>query len=108
MALGTLVDFDVLLDVFTDDPRWGGRSAKHLARAFDAGPVAINPLIYAELSLGFDRSRISTRHFRSPSNARICPGRLPFWPDDASCNIDAVAAPADHRCLTSTSLLMLR
>ncbi|MBA3524256.1 MAG: type II toxin-antitoxin system VapC family toxin [Geodermatophilaceae bacterium] len=55
MAFGTLVDSNVLLDVFSDDPRWGSWSAVHLAHAFDVGPVAINPLIFAELSLGFDR-----------------------------------------------------
>ena len=55
MPLGTLVDSNVLLDVFTDDPRWGRWSAEQLARAFDAGSVAINPLIFAELSVGFDR-----------------------------------------------------
>lgn len=53
MALRTLVDSNVLLDVFTDDPRWGTWSAEQLAQAFDAGPVAINPLIFAELSVGF-------------------------------------------------------
>lgn len=55
MPLGTLVDSNVLLDVFTDDLRWGEWSAEHLAKAFDAGPVTINPLIFAELSVGFDR-----------------------------------------------------
>jgi len=55
VAFGTLVDSNVLLDVFTDDPRWGAWSAEHLARAFDEGPVAINPVIFAELSVGFDR-----------------------------------------------------
>jgi predicted nucleic acid-binding protein len=55
VALGTLVDSNVLLDVLTDDPRWGDWSAEHLAGAFDAGSVAINPLIFAELSIGFDR-----------------------------------------------------
>ena len=55
MAFGTLVDSSVLLDLFTDDPLWAQWSADHLARAFDAGPVAINPLIFAELSLGFER-----------------------------------------------------
>ncbi len=55
MTFGTLVDSNVLLDVFTDDPRWREWSAEHLARAFDAGSVAINPLIFAELSVGFDR-----------------------------------------------------
>jgi predicted nucleic acid-binding protein len=55
VALGTLVDSNVLLDVFTDDEHWGAWSAEHLASAFDAGSVAINPLIFAELSVGFDR-----------------------------------------------------
>lgn len=55
MSLGTIVDANVLLDVFTDDEHWGDWSATHLARAFDEGPVIINPVIYAELSVGFDR-----------------------------------------------------
>ena len=55
MAFGTLVDSSVLLDLFSDDPDWAEWSADHLAIAFDTGPVAINPLIFAELSLGFDR-----------------------------------------------------
>lgn len=55
MPSGTLVDSNVLLDVFTDDVQWGSWSAEHLAQAFDRGPVIINPLIYAELSVGFER-----------------------------------------------------
>ena len=49
------MDSSVLLDVFTDDDRWAGWSAEHLARAFDKGPVVVNPIIYAELSVGFAR-----------------------------------------------------
>ncbi len=55
MPHGTLVDSNVLLDVFTNDERWSEWSATHLARAFDAGPVIVNPIIYAELSVGFAR-----------------------------------------------------
>ena len=55
MSLGTIVDSNVLLDVFTDDERWGDWSAAALASAFDDGPVIINPLVYAELSVGFPR-----------------------------------------------------
>jgi hypothetical protein len=50
-----VVDSSVLLDLFGDDPVWGDWSGAHLARAFDAGPVVINPLIFAELSVGFER-----------------------------------------------------
>lgn len=51
----TLVDSSVLLDVLTDDPRWATWSSAALADAADAGPVAINPIVYAEISTGFER-----------------------------------------------------
>ena len=50
-----MVDSNVLLDVFTNDERWAEWSATHLAQAFDTGPVIVNPIIYAELSVGFAR-----------------------------------------------------
>lgn len=48
-----LVDSNVLLDVMTDDPTWGEWSSQQLARCADGGVLAINPLIYAEVSIGF-------------------------------------------------------
>ena len=51
----TLVDSNVLLDVLTEDPTWAGWSGEALVRAFDEGPVVINPVVYAEVSIGFDR-----------------------------------------------------
>ena len=50
-----LVDANVLLDVLTDDPFWADRSASALARVADEARPAINPIIYAEVSIGFDR-----------------------------------------------------
>lgn len=49
----TLVDSCVLLDVITDDERWADWSAEQLAVAMDAGRVVINPLVYAEVSVGY-------------------------------------------------------
>lgn len=49
----TLVDSTVLLDIATEDPAWGTWSTEALARAADEGTLAINPLIYAEVSVGF-------------------------------------------------------
>jgi hypothetical protein len=54
-AVGTLVDSSVLLDLFTDDPRWATWSQQALAEAADRGPVIINPMIYAEVSVRFSR-----------------------------------------------------
>jgi predicted nucleic acid-binding protein len=49
-----LVDSNVLLDVATNDPAWGDWSAEALARTADEAILVINPLVYAEVSIGFD------------------------------------------------------
>ena len=49
----TLVDSCVLLDVITGDQRWADWSAGQIATAMDTGRVVINPLIYAEISVGY-------------------------------------------------------
>jgi len=49
----TLVDSNVLLDLVTDDPKWGHWSADALGQAADESTLAINPLIFAEVSIGF-------------------------------------------------------
>ena len=51
----TLVDSNVILDVVTDDPEWGDWSADQLADAAHSGALIINPIIYAEVSAGFER-----------------------------------------------------
>lgn len=51
----TLVDSCVLLDVLTDDPEWADWSAKAIATAQREGQAVINPLIYAEVSGGFNK-----------------------------------------------------
>jgi predicted nucleic acid-binding protein len=48
-----LVDSSVLLDVVTDDPTWADWSQGQLDIASRAGELAINPIIYAELSLAY-------------------------------------------------------
>lgn len=52
---GTLVDANVLLDLFTCDPTWMEWSRNALAEAFDTGVVIVNPIVYAEVSVGFER-----------------------------------------------------
>lgn len=54
MAAAVLVDSNVLLDVATDDPRWGQWSAEMLAAVADESILVINPLIYAEVSVGIE------------------------------------------------------
>jgi hypothetical protein len=52
---GTLVDSNVLLDVLTEDDEWFDWSAAMIERAANAGALYINPIIYAEVSVGFSR-----------------------------------------------------
>lgn len=54
-ALTTLVDSNVILDVVTEDADWGDWSASMLSRAAREGRLVINPLIYAEISCGYER-----------------------------------------------------
>jgi predicted nucleic acid-binding protein len=51
----TLVDSSVVLDIVTEDPAWAEWSAAALAQARDDGLLVINPIVYAEVSTGFDR-----------------------------------------------------
>jgi len=50
-----LVDTNVLLDVVTDDPVWAPWSLRQLDTAAMQGPLAINAVVYAELSVRFER-----------------------------------------------------
>lgn len=51
----TLVDTNVLLDLVTNDPVWADWSIRQLDGAAVKGPLIINDVVYAELSVGFDR-----------------------------------------------------
>ena len=50
-----LVDTNVFVDLWTRDPAWSAWSEEALARAAEAGPLGVNPIIYAELCLGFEK-----------------------------------------------------
>jgi predicted nucleic acid-binding protein len=55
VALGALIDSNVLLDIIADDPRFAASSADALASAAERGPLYINTVIYAEVSVRFSR-----------------------------------------------------
>lgn len=54
-SVRTLVDSNVLLDIATDDEVFGEWSAGALATAINLGAVHVNPIVYAEVSVRFDR-----------------------------------------------------
>lgn len=50
-----LVDANVLLDILIPDPEWEKWSSAVLAEAAESSLLAINPIIFAEVAVGFDR-----------------------------------------------------
>ncbi|HIE55449.1 MAG TPA: PIN domain-containing protein [Chromatiaceae bacterium] len=50
-----LVDSNVILDIFLDDPVWGDWSETALNQYGATHRLFINPIIYTELSIGFQR-----------------------------------------------------
>ncbi len=51
----TLVDSNVILDITQEDEQWVDWSSTMLAGAAERGSLFINPIIYAEVSAGYDR-----------------------------------------------------
>lgn len=49
-----LVDSNVVLDIATEDPRWEEWSANTLAEVAETALLAINPIIYAEVSIRYE------------------------------------------------------
>ena len=50
-----LVDSNVILDVTTEDPRWYTWSSRQLEGLAERHTLVINSVIYAEVSVGFER-----------------------------------------------------
>ncbi|MEM8964731.1 MAG: type II toxin-antitoxin system VapC family toxin [Acidobacteriota bacterium] len=49
-----LIDTNIFVDIWTDDPQWSDWSSTALAKVATSSRLAINPIIYAELSIGFE------------------------------------------------------
>ncbi len=50
-----LIDSNVILDIFTRDPKWFDWSSKTLAYYAERELLYINPIIYSEISISFKR-----------------------------------------------------
>lgn len=49
----TLVDSNVLIDVVVGDEQWAAWSIEALIEALDAGPVFVDQVVFAEVSIGY-------------------------------------------------------
>lgn len=50
----TLIDSNVLLDIFTEDKTWYSWSSDTLSETAEHDLLYINPIIYSEISISFD------------------------------------------------------
>lgn len=50
----TLVDSNVLIDLFDEDSEWRDWSDAMLTQCASRGPLVINPIVFAEVSAGFE------------------------------------------------------
>lgn len=53
--MATLVDTNVLVDIAVRDPHWRDWSKSQMAAAARRGAIVINPIIYSEFSVRYDR-----------------------------------------------------
>lgn len=52
--MATLVDSNVILDLLTEDPNWLEWSSRAIEACAEDGDLLINPIICAEVSIGFE------------------------------------------------------
>ena len=69
LSLETFVDSSVLLDLFTEDPRWLSWSQEQLTQAAQRGAIVLNAIVLAEIAPRFPR--IETLRSALPSMAVI-------------------------------------
>jgi predicted nucleic acid-binding protein len=83
---GTIVDSSVLLDVFTEDPRWLAWSEEQLVSAAQRGTLILNAVVLAEIAPRF--TRIETLREALPSIAVVedIPSEAAFLAGHAHAN----------------------
>lgn len=103
------MDSSVLIDVLTHDPQWEEWSTSAIESAADEGAIGINPVIYAEVSVGFDSFEALEAALPPDSFLRLpLPGRRASQRAVRTLPIASVARSGRRHCRTSISERMLR
>jgi len=81
---GVLVDSNIVLDVFLNDPKWADWSESKLDEYDQLGILYINSIIYSEISIGFKRiedlesaiAKASFQMLETPKEALFLAGKV--------------------------------
>ena len=81
---GVLVDSNIVLDVFLNDPKWADWSESKLGEYDQLGILYINSIIYSEISIGFERiedlesatAKAGLRMLEIPKEALFLAGKI--------------------------------
>lgn len=97
----TLVDTNVLLDLVTDDPVWADWSIEQLELASVSGSLYINDVVYAELSVRYERIE-ELDAFVDQAGLKFTPflAQRYFWQVRPLPSITGAAGPVPVFCLT--------
>ena len=100
----TLVDTNVLFDYLTEDSEWFDWSSAMPEEASNTGTVAINQVVYAEVSIRYSTVEQLDDDLSVDYFARLSiPWRPPSSPARPSPATSARAAHGARRCRTSSS-----
>ena len=100
----TLIDSDVLIDLFDDRSEWHGWSAAVIAQRRNRGQLVINPIVFAEVSMGFHSYEAVDAHLPEDWVRREpLPWDAAFLAAHAFLLYRQPAASAVHRCRISIS-----
>ncbi len=93
----------MLLDLFTEDPRWREWSETQLADALDRGPTLINPIIYAEISISFEQIEELEQALPQELEPEALPWEAAFLAGKCFLAYRRRGASDAHGCRTSPS-----
>lgn len=100
----TLVDTNVLFDLVTDDPAWADSSIEQLQLASVSGPLSINDVVYAELSVRYEQiEALDAFVDHAGLKFTLFPRAALFLAGSSLPDIDAAAVPVSVFRLTFSS-----
>lgn len=89
----TLVDSNVLVDLFDEDSEWRDWSEAMPTRCASRGALVINPIVFAEVSAGFGSiDDVAAALPEAYLRREPLPWQAAFWRVKPSCSIGGVAA----------------